>query len=83
MSNKAARRFFVLNKKDCSMRHATKWIGCVTLWLLMLSGCAGGVWHTSDAKLAQQFYRHEDKFEALAAEIRGDKKIKMVGPDLF
>jgi hypothetical protein len=52
----------------------------LTAVLSVLSGCAAGWNHTSDAELAQRFGQHEREFESLLAVVKADEGLSMIGP---
>jgi hypothetical protein len=51
----------------------------LVVWLLLLTACAVGRRHVSDAKLERNFFRHEVEFQALITDMLADKKLKMIG----
>jgi hypothetical protein len=48
------------------------------LCLVLLTACAIGRQHVSDAKLEKNFLRHEAEFQALINDIQADKKLTMI-----
>jgi hypothetical protein len=48
------------------------------VYLVLLTGCAVGRRHKSDAKLEINFLQHEFEFQALLADVQADKKLHMI-----
>ena len=61
------------------MTHGGKWAGYTAICSVVLGACSVGRRHTPDSALEQNFFRHEEQFEALLADVQADEKISMIG----
>jgi len=61
-----------------NMTHGGKWAGFTMMFLVVLGACAVGGRHTSDSALEENFFRHEEQFEALLADVQADEKLSMI-----
>lgn len=59
------------------------WAGYIVICSVVLGACAVGRRHTSDSALEENFFRHEEQFEALLADVQADEKLSMIGPKGF